>query len=190
MSGVEPFDAVILAGGRARRLGGVDKPGLTVGGRSLAERVASAVPGARRLIVVGPERGIPGARHTREDPPGGGPVPALAAGLALVDAPWLALLAGDLPFLSADHVDALRAAAGSARGAVLTDDTGREQWLIGVWRTGVLGAAVAAYRGDSLRGLLAPLDPVRLAPAGRLAWFDCDTPEDVERARREHGRAG
>ena len=29
------FDAVVLAGGRGTRLGGVDKPGLIVGGQSL-----------------------------------------------------------------------------------------------------------------------------------------------------------
>ncbi|MEU0572553.1 NTP transferase domain-containing protein, partial [Nonomuraea sp. NPDC005983] len=75
------YDAVVLAGGEARRLGGADKPGLTVGGRTIAERVVSAVPDAARVVVVGPERALPGVVFTREDPPGGGPVPALRAGL-------------------------------------------------------------------------------------------------------------
>ncbi|MER7618304.1 NTP transferase domain-containing protein, partial [Nonomuraea wenchangensis] len=45
------FDAVVLAGGEARRLGGRDKPGITVGGRSLVENVVAAASGARRTIV-------------------------------------------------------------------------------------------------------------------------------------------
>ncbi|MEU7054400.1 NTP transferase domain-containing protein, partial [Streptomyces eurythermus] len=34
-----PYDAVVLAGGAARRLGGADKPGVRVGGRALLDRV-------------------------------------------------------------------------------------------------------------------------------------------------------
>ncbi|MYS16776.1 NTP transferase domain-containing protein, partial [Streptomyces sp. SID4982] len=33
-----PYDAVVLAGGGARRLGGADKPGVQVGGRALLDR--------------------------------------------------------------------------------------------------------------------------------------------------------
>ncbi|WP_329423995.1 NTP transferase domain-containing protein [Streptosporangium sp. NBC_01495] len=195
-------DACILAGGLARRLGGRDKPGLHVSGRPLVESVAAAVPGAARLIVVGPPRpGLPRAIFRREDPPGGGPVPALRAGLAEVTAPWVALLAADLPFLTAEHVEALLDAAGAGdgrdaedtegagappggpgAGAVLLDDGGREQWLAGVWRTRSLTRALARYEGRSLHGLLAPLSPVTLHLTGR-PWFDCDTMDDLQRAR-------
>ncbi|MEV6037259.1 NTP transferase domain-containing protein [Nonomuraea sp. NPDC052116] len=109
--GQPAFDAVILAGGEARRLGGADKPGLTVGGRSLVEHVVTAVADARTTIVVGPERPIPGVVFVREDPPRSGPVPALAAGLNGVTAPWVVLLAGDLPFITAPHVTSLLNAA-------------------------------------------------------------------------------
>lgn len=186
-------DACILAGGLARRLGGRDKPGLRVSGRPLVESVAAAVPGAARLIVVGPPRpGLPSAIFRREDPPGGGPVPALRAGLAEVSAPWVALLAADLPFLTAGHVDALLDAAeagtriggtgGPRAGAVLLDDGGREQWLAGVWHAESLTRALARYEGRSLHGLLAPLAPVTLHLTGR-PWFDCDTMDDLQRAR-------
>ncbi|GII32141.1 hypothetical protein Pmi06nite_55830 [Planotetraspora mira] len=197
--GVTPYDAVILAGGRAERLGGLDKPGALVGGRPLIERVASAVAEATRLIVVGPPRDLAneplrtaGAVFTSEDPPGGGPVPALRAGLAQVHAPWLALLAADLPFLAAHHIAALLRAARAgettaAAGAVLVDDDGREQWLTGVWRTEALADALDGYRGRSLYRLLGPLEPVRVelpAPGdGRAPWFDCDTMDDLGAAR-------
>ncbi|MBB5084375.1 NTP transferase domain-containing protein [Nonomuraea endophytica] len=174
------YDAVVLAGGAARRLGGVDKPGLSVGGRSLLEIVAAAVPDAGRLIVVGPERRAPRALYVLEEPRGGGPVPALRVGLAEVRAPWVALLAGDMPLLRPAHVAALHHAASGA-GAVLVDDGGREQWLAGVWRADVLREALRGYEGRSLRGLLGPLEPVRVALPGR-PWFDCDTMDDLEEA--------
>ncbi|WP_306461914.1 NTP transferase domain-containing protein [Spongiactinospora gelatinilytica] len=176
-------DAVILAGGGARRLGGRDKPAMVVAGRTLLERVADAVPEAGRLIVVGPSRPLPGAVFAREHPPGGGPVPALRAGLAEVTGPWLALLAADLPFLTGAHVHGLLAAAQGRAGAVLLDAGGREQWLVGVWRTAALREALAAYDGRSLHGLLAPLAPAGLALPG-TPWFDCDTMDDLRQARQ------
>ncbi|MEU7857291.1 DUF6457 domain-containing protein [Nonomuraea sp. NPDC049141] len=57
------YDAIILAGGQARRLGGLDKPGLSVGARAMIESVVLAASGARTVIVVGPERPLPGARE-------------------------------------------------------------------------------------------------------------------------------
>ncbi|MBO2462609.1 molybdenum cofactor guanylyltransferase [Actinomadura violacea] len=180
-----PFDAVLLAGGRARRLGGADKPAAPVGGRALVEWVAAAASGASRTIVVGPPRDVPpDAVRVREDPPGAGPVPALRAGLAEVRAPWAALLAADLPFLRPVHVAALLDAAAGRAGAVLVDGDGREQWLAGCWRTARLRGALETYTGASLRGVLGPLDPAKVAlPAGeRPPWYDCDTPEDLARA--------
>ncbi|MGX1620665.1 NTP transferase domain-containing protein, partial [Streptomyces sp. NPDC055506] len=76
------YDAVVLAGGAARRLGGADKPGVRVGGRALLDRVLAACDGARTTVVVAAAR--PTARPVtwaREDPPGGGPLAALDAGL-------------------------------------------------------------------------------------------------------------
>lgn len=195
---------ILLAGGRARRMGGIDKPALLVGGRTLAARAALAAvrAGAGQVIVVGPDRDglraeidaasarpgglVPAIRFVSEDPPGAGPVPALRAGLALVDEPRILLLAADLPFLRQSDLRALLAATGEGDGAALTDDEHRVQWLTSCWRTGRLRDALAEYRGDSLRGLLDPLRPV-LVPAEPAAgappsWLDCDTPEDVAAA--------
>jgi molybdopterin-guanine dinucleotide biosynthesis protein A len=83
------LDAIILAGGRAERLGGASKPDLVVGDRTL---LATAIAAARaahpaRIVVVGPPSlDAPGCVVVREDPPFGGPVAALAAGLAILQA--------------------------------------------------------------------------------------------------------
>jgi molybdopterin-guanine dinucleotide biosynthesis protein A len=109
-------------------------------------------------------------------------VPALRRGLAEVTSDWLALLAADLPFVRAQHLTELLAAARAA-GAVLIDNEDRAQWLVSCWQTATLRTALASYTGDSLRGLLAPLTPARIHPADE-AWLDCDTPADVARARQ------
>ncbi|MEV5574366.1 NTP transferase domain-containing protein [Spirillospora sp. NPDC052269] len=184
------FDAILLAGGLARRLGGVDKPALTVGGTPLLVLTARAVEAAGRVVVVGPTHpDLPDATYVREDPPGSGPVPALRAGFAEVRAPWTVLLAADLPFLRPEHVAALLGAAGraDADGAVFVDDEGRSQWLTGVWRTAALRRALGGYEGQRLRGVLRGLRPlaVSMRDAGeRPPWFDCDTPEALAEAER------
>ncbi|MBN6039362.1 NTP transferase domain-containing protein [Amycolatopsis sp. 195334CR] len=180
------FAGIVLAGGEARRLGGVDKPMLEVGGRSLLGGVLAALgdAGAADTVVVGPPRdGLPGVRWAREDPPGGGPVAALAAGLALLpDATEIALLAGDLTGITSSTVDRLRTARGAADGALLVD-CGHRQWLAGVWRAAALRAAVPAEpAGAALRRALGDLSIVEVAAApGEAA--DVDTPEDLRRLR-------
>lgn len=182
------YDAVVLAGGAARRLGGADKPGLTVGLGTLLEGVLAAVADAGRTVVVGPERltSRP-VRWAREQPPGGGPVAALAAGLPQVSAPVVVLLATDLPFLRPATVRALRAAlAEGDDAAVVVDADGRDQPLLAAYGTAALRAAVDACgpdpAGQPLRRVVAALT-VRRVPDPEGAAFDCDTWDDLARAR-------
>nr|WP_246140634.1 NTP transferase domain-containing protein [Micromonospora olivasterospora] len=194
---VTGYAAVVLAGGAARRMGGADKPALRVGGRPMRDRVLDAVADADLRVLVGPPGPVPeGVRSTRERPPGGGPVAALAAGLTLLPpgTTVVAVLAGDLPLLTAPAIGALRdrLAEPGVDGACYVDDEGRRQTLCGVWRVPALRAAVdrlAAARGGSvdgasLRALLGGLAvrDVRWPGGGPPPWFDCDTDEDVRRA--------
>jgi molybdopterin-guanine dinucleotide biosynthesis protein A len=191
------LDAVVLAGGRAARLGGIDKPAVQVRGRTLLTSVVTAAQeaGAAQIVVVGPEyAGLP-ARFVREDPPRGGPFPALRRGLDELSrgegSGWVAVLAADLPFLRAAHLRALLAAADGRNGAVLADDGGYPQWLIGCWDRRALSAAAAGYTGASLRGLMKPLDPAPVvigpAPGEPPPWLDCDTEADLRQAREWPG---
>lgn len=193
------YDAVILAGGAARRLGGADKPAVRVGARALLDRVLAACAGAATTVVVAAPRPVAGpVVWAREEPAGGGPLAALAAGLRHTSADRVLVLSADLPFLDSPAVDRLLAALDGvpADGALLTDREGRDQTLAAVYRSAALragidrlGAEHGALTGLPLRALLAPLALVRLDDVGG-ASFDCDTWGDVAVARariREHG---
>jgi molybdopterin-guanine dinucleotide biosynthesis protein A len=125
------FDAIILAGGRSSRLGGVPKSGLMYDGATLLERSLRAAGAAARTVVVGPDPGdLPeGVLACREDPPFAGPAAAIAAGLAALGgadqtggdqtaapAPFTLVLACDMP-RSAEAVRALGAGLGESLAA-------------------------------------------------------------------------
>jgi molybdopterin-guanine dinucleotide biosynthesis protein A len=173
---------VVLAGGAARRLGGVDKPMLRVAGSALLHRAVAALDGADPIVVVGPRRpGLAGVRWVREEPPNSGPVAALATGLAVLDTELVAVLAADLPGVSAATVARLRAGLGDAPGAVLIDSDGHRQWLIAVWRRRALCAALPVQpAGASLRAVLSGLPFAAVAARSREAE-DIDTPGDLDR---------
>ncbi|MBT3152722.1 molybdenum cofactor guanylyltransferase [Streptomyces sp. CHD11] len=188
----------MLAGGAARRLGGADKPGVRVGGRALLDRVLASCADARTTVVVAvPRPTVRPVLWAREEPPGGGPLAALDAGLRHATAARVVLLSADLPFLGRDTVEALLASLGrsSADGVVLTDSDGRDQPLVAVYRTASLRRELAtltgrhgALTGLPLRRLTGALDLTRIP--GPVASFDCDTWDDIATARariREHG---
>ena len=185
-----PWDAVILTGGGARRLDGVAKHLLDVGGRTVLARVVEATAGASRVIVVGPPDRTPGvAVFVQEQPVGGGPVAALAAALAEIRADQVVVLAGDLPFLTAGALSRLRAAAVGGSAAVAVDDDDRDQYLLAVWPVASLRAALAPAddggAGHSMRNLYRDVAIERVELAGPPPpWWDCDTPADLEQARR------
>ena len=187
-----PYTAVVLAGGKAARLGGQAKPQLEVGGRTMLATVLDAVADAELRIVVGPPQAVPaGVLQVREQPPRGGPVAALRAGVAEVATDVVAVLAADLPFLTGTLVTDLRGRL-TDDGVLVVDDGGRDQYLLGVWRTAALRAVTADLRGPtSLRRVLAPLVVTRYRPpvaAGTPPpWTDCDTPADLARARAAAG---
>lgn len=114
--------AAIIAGGRARRLGGVAKPFLRVGGRTIAERqlaVLRPLFGRVLAVVAQPADGPPwldlGIEVVADAVPGAGPLAGVAAALAAVPADGAVVcVAGDLPFLSAALLVALRDAPAGA----------------------------------------------------------------------------
>lgn len=186
---LECYDVVVLAGGGARRLGGVDKTQLAVGGRTMLDRVLAAAGGARQVIVVGPERRtntkLP-VRWTQEEPPGGGPLAGLAAAVELDEctAPVVVALAADMPLVSRRLVERLVAAtAQPATDAVaLTDAEGQVQPLAAAYRREALVAVLDEIGDPQNLGFRPLLSRLRIdIVTDARAANDCDTPEDLRR---------
>lgn len=186
-----PYSALVLSGGRSSRFGR-DKTAALVGGTSLLDRVLAGVADATEVVVCGPrvEVAFP-VLWTREDPPGGGPLAGVAAGLPRVTTQTVLLLAADLPF-SPPLVPALlgRLARTSADAVVPVDGAGRRQPLAAAYRTEPLRAATSGLQpvaGRALRDLLAVLT-VHEVPARDLpprALLDVDTPAELAVARSQ-----
>ncbi|HEX6335780.1 MAG TPA: NTP transferase domain-containing protein [Jiangellaceae bacterium] len=193
-SGAVPvWDAIVVAGGRGRRLGGKDKPAMELAGRTLLDTAIDAARAARTIVVVGPRRPVGRAvRWAREEPAGGGPLAALAAGLRALPpgSDVVAVLAADLPAIEAGTIHALLRAIDEANGAdgvVAVDSTGRPQPLLAAYRTAALGRALATVgepHGQPMRRLLETLDLASLEVGS--AAEDIDTPGDL--ARWQEGR--
>lgn len=192
--------AVILAGGTARRMGGVRKTSLASGGWSLVERTLRAARAACDGVVVivgddpvtsggsaSTESGLGRVIRTREDPPHGGPVAALAAAAPSLDAEWTLLLAGDLA--DGDRaVAALSTLSRGGDGSVFIDAQGREQWLSALVRTSALRAALATAappEGARLSVVLEGLMLTRVPDVEGVSG-DVDTWQDLSRARARH----
>jgi molybdopterin-guanine dinucleotide biosynthesis protein A len=190
------FAAIILIGGKARRFAGCAKSELVVGGSTILERMLAAAEGAVSRVVVGtrPSDAAPlpqGVLQVLEDPPGTGPARAVQAGLAVVpdDCDRVAILGGDLPFLSAEALDMLlqhASGAGPQSGALFCDNAGRRQWLCGLWPTDLVRANAAEVEPGSPARLLfdgIEVETITWEHASPPPWFDCDTPEDLDQAR-------
>jgi molybdopterin-guanine dinucleotide biosynthesis protein A len=180
------YDAIILAGGRARRLGGIDKTLIEIGGRSLLGTAVAAADRARSTVVVGPERpGFAGVVFLLEQPPQSGPVHALSAGLEVGSAPLVAVLAADLPFVTAAIVERLAAAVGDADGAIAVDVSGRDQYMLAVYRRSAIEASLQELQPAAGAPMADAVRSLRLVRVGEeSATSDCDTPQDVTAARR------
>lgn len=185
------FDAVVLAGGRSSRLGGVPKQALTYGGATLLQRSLAAAAGARSVVVVGPDPGpLPGAVTTcREEPPFAGPASAIAAGVAALRGtagprpPFTLLLACDMPNVGV-AVEALRLALRPGDGAMAVSPDGHRQPLVGFYSTAALQRSVqdlvsrGALMNGSVSALLARLD-VQLVTVPAGSTDDVDTWDDA-----------
>jgi molybdopterin-guanine dinucleotide biosynthesis protein A len=118
--GADParVSALILAGGKATRLGGVDKRQVVIEGRTIFERQCEVLRPRVAEILVSSPREVPGFRTVADAVPGGGPLAGIAAGLAAATTPWLLVIAGDMPHVSGALLDLVLAGARDDADAV------------------------------------------------------------------------
>src|SRR5689334_11482145 len=107
--------ALILAGGRATRFGGIAKHELVIDGQTIfARQVAVLLPRVAEVIVSAPRDeeafrivrdSAPGYRVVRDAASGIGPLAGIAAGLAACHTSWLLVVAGDMPNLTSELIE-------------------------------------------------------------------------------------
>jgi molybdopterin-guanine dinucleotide biosynthesis protein A len=186
-AGLGSFCAVVLAGGRAARLGGADKASMEVEGRTLLAHALDAVIDAAEVVVVGQQ--VPTERpvtFTLENPRYGGPAAALLTGRdALLRQPSrLAVLAVDMPYLNAGTFRRLLEASVGRDGAVLTDHAGRRQLALVVdpVRLDAVRPGLEDQHDLPLHRLLEPLDLAEV-PSSGAEHRDVDTWADLRDLR-------
>jgi molybdopterin-guanine dinucleotide biosynthesis protein A len=178
------FCGVVLAGGTAARMDGIDKASVELHGRTLLELAIDAFLDAEEVVVVAPDS-VPTARPVTfvcEDPPRGGPVAGLLTGVdALLRRPRLiGILAVDMPRVSPATMRRLRDAAAGRDGAFLVGADGRRQLagVVDAARLAGVRPGLEAQHGMALHRLLAPLDLADVPTVGDEA-VDVDTWADL-----------
>ena len=191
---------VILAGGRARRMGGIDKGSIRIGGATILERVLTRLRGqcARLVLNANAEAApfpvdVPIVADSVADFPG--PLAGILAGLDFAAAQmpeiaWVVSVPSDCPFLPRDLVSRLhqaRHAAGTALACATS--AGRQHPVVGLWPLGLrealrhaltqegahkVGEWSARYPLAVAEWPIEPLDP----------FFNVNTPEDIGEAER------
>jgi molybdopterin-guanine dinucleotide biosynthesis protein A len=195
-------DVAILAGGRARRLGGVDKGALHVGRGSIFERQLAALAGlTSEIVVIGGEP----ARFDRyrvrvvsDRLPGSGALGGIYTALDETTASHVLVIACDLPFVSAPVLSRLASLADEATDAVVPRTADGLQPLCAVYARRLKGRIRRRIESGHLKVQdllgairvreLGPDEIASIDPTGR-SFFNVNTPDDFEQAVRLAVRA-
>lgn len=191
---------VLLAGGRAARMGGGDKCLLSLGGRTLLDHaIARAAPQVAALALSAngdPARfamsGLPVLADPVPDRPG--PLAGILAGLRWAKGQngcrWLASFPTDGPFFPLDLVTRLRAAAEADHAEVaLAASAGRTHPVFGLWRLDLAEPLSAALAGNGPRAVerfarSRPWVAVSFEEGPVDPFFNVNRPHDLAEAER------
>jgi molybdopterin-guanine dinucleotide biosynthesis protein A len=187
---------VILAGGRARRMGGVDKALIPLGGTTLIERAIARASVQVPDLIINANGDLKRFAHLGlpvvADPVGGfvGPIAGILAGFQWMranrpKARWLASFACDCPFLPMDMVERLVAKARNDRVQVAVAESGAQHHpVFAVWSAEMSVTAEDALVKQGLRKMddfIATLSNVRVRfEADPIDPFvNINTPEEL-----------
>jgi molybdopterin-guanine dinucleotide biosynthesis protein A len=190
MGGGRPAGA-ILAGGSARRLGGVAKGLELLDGSRIVDRVAAALGDvADELILIGAPAAVaaalPGVRTVDDEVPGSGPLGAIVTALRATGRDTI-VVAWDMPFVTAKQLQPLLAAPDDAE-AVVWESAGHVEPLCALYRASALRPLADAFAAgersprEALRRLHVHLVQ-RPADDGSSPFASVNTPEELAAAR-------
>jgi molybdopterin-guanine dinucleotide biosynthesis protein A len=200
-----PTAGVILAGGLARRMGGRDKPLLTLGGRTLLEHVTTRLTPQCRSVILNangdPSRfgkmGLPVVPDSVDDHPG--PLAGILTGLEwtvahLPDIEWIVSVPGDTPFIPEDLVQRLHETRQESGCALACASSGGQvHFAVGLWPVALRHNLRHAIMHKGIRSIR---EWVALHGCAETSWrgdpvdpfFNINTPEDLNRAEDQAQR--
>lgn len=183
---------LVLAGGEAVRLGGLDKAQIKIGSQTLLARATLVLSQFCSAIAIsgGPNPAgseLLGHPSLKDVSPGGGPLAGIAAGLhwaAGEGFEWLAVMPVDAPFL--DQTPYLRLLEEVSESPLRVVETSRPQWLASLWETRLANnaAQAAASEDKSIAHFAKLVGATRIwMPELALMFDNINTPEDLAKAR-------
>ena len=184
----ENCGAVLLAGGKSRRMGQC-KALMEVDGETLLRRTVRTLAGFRELWLSANDpalaQDLP-VRLVADHYPGHGPLAGLEAALAATEQEALVCVSCDLPYLTAAVPALLLEHLGEADAAVCVDSTGRIHPLCGIYRRGTLPVIRSLLESDERRmmAFLQKIDCVYVQTEGLLpdeVFCNWNSLEDVKR---------
>lgn len=175
---------VIVAGGAGKRLGGIAKGLLQVGGSTMIERTLAIAPAGPRFVNANrPEPyeflGLPIVGDVE---PGRGAPGGVVTALAVSPSPWVMVIGCDMPRLTAQGLERLAAAASEELEVVCFEREGDIEPMVGLYRRSLVERWAAALTSNpSLRGLIraSRLRTLKCTDPGELD--SVNTPEDARR---------
>lgn len=193
----EALTGVILCGGEAVRLGGIEKGLLPLAGTPMFAHVRARLAPQVGPIIISANRDVSayaqfGDTVVPDRTPGLGPLGGLAAALALVHTPYTFCCPGDAPFLAPSLVMRLATALLAEDADVaMPRDAERVQQLFLLFPT-ARRDTLTTYLEDGGRSVLGWTDRLRTAvlavPDLPPAFLNVNTPEAVATAAEQlHG---
>ncbi|MEY1675926.1 molybdenum cofactor guanylyltransferase [Gordonia sp. ABKF26] len=202
--------ALVLAGGRSRRMGS-DKAALDWDGEPMLARVVRVV--SQRcdpvLVVAGEtsaafrgvddirDRAAPGidaskVRWVTDEQEGTGPLGGLVAGLsaaAAAGAEYAFVCATDMPLIAPELIDELRLGVTGSAQAVIAHDAQRDHPMAGIYRTDAAGLIADIVAGGERRmlGAIEALTTHRVGISDPDWLVNVNAPEDLHRLRVSAG---
>lgn len=197
----DDITGLVLAGGRGSRMGGVDKGlqnhlGLPLALHALmrlAPQVGHAMINANRNLGAYESFGVPVWPDALPDYPG--PLAGFLAGLEHCETPWLVTVPCDTPAFPLDLVERLAAAAAAQDAEIAmaatqsADGTTQVQPVFCLLRTSLLESLVRFTQSGQRKidRWTAQHRCIEVPFADEAAFFNANTPDDLQQLQRPHG---
>lgn len=197
--------AIVLAGGLSRRMGGVDKTLMKLGGKPMISHALDCLEKQAGPLMINAngdanryeKLGYPVVADVYEGH--AGPLAGILTAMrwaqkSTPNAKWIVTVAADTPFLPADLVSKLLSAAGHNFSTIALAFSGeRIHPVVGMWPLSLADDLEAFLNNEKSRKVLAFVDNYTLAKVsfGGLnvdgievdPFFNVNTPEDLEIAK-------